>query len=133
MVDHEQVDVCRWVIAGSPGAVCTEPSPRRSLPHHGQQFPAEHLTSSHWGIVAYDAVITAATALHNTAAHGSSPSGIPNHYAVRNELYVLRNNAVAGAGGHFGIDKNGNRTNTDSVTTVHGLGKSLSTMTRPGN
>ncbi|MEV5731293.1 hypothetical protein AB0N50_36885 [Streptomyces pharetrae] len=46
---------------------------------------------------------------------------------------MLRNNVVAGAGGHFGIDKNGNRTNTDSVTTVHGLGKSLSTMTRPGN
>lgn len=92
-------------------------------PHHGQQFPAEHLTSSYWSIVAYDAVITAATALHNAAAH--NPSSMPNRYAVRNELYALRNNAVAGASGHFGIDKNGNRTNTDTVTTVHRLGRPL--------
>jgi hypothetical protein len=92
-------------------------------PHHGRQFPAEHLTSSYWGIVAYDAVTTAATALHNAAAH--SPSSLPNRYAVRNELYALRNNAVAGASGHFGIDKNGNRTNTDTVTTVHRLGRPL--------
>ncbi|GGP97455.1 hypothetical protein [Streptomyces roseolilacinus] len=98
-------------------------------PHHGQQFLAEHLTSSYWGIVAYDSVITAATALHNAAAH--NPSGLPNRYAVRNELYALRNNAVAGASGHFGIDKNGNRTNTDTITTVHRLGKPLSKTTRP--
>ncbi|MFF8367082.1 hypothetical protein ACF05F_34540 [Rhodococcus erythropolis] len=92
-------------------------------PHHGQQFPAQHLTSSYWGIVAYDAVTTAATALHNAAAH--NPSSLPNRYAVRNELYALRNNAVAGASGHFGIDKNGNRTNTDTITTVHRLGRPL--------
>jgi hypothetical protein len=92
-------------------------------PHHGQQFPAKHLTSSYWSIVAYDAVVTAATALHNAATH--NPSSTPNHHAVRNELYALRNNAVAGASGHFGIDKNGNRTNTDTVTTVHRLGRPL--------
>jgi hypothetical protein len=96
-----------------------------TAPHHGQQFPAEHLTESYWGIVAYDAVTTAATALHNAAAHNPSTSNIPNNYAVRNELYALRNNAVAGASGHFGIDKNGDRTNTDTVTTVHRLGKPL--------
>ncbi|MFV2116981.1 ABC transporter substrate-binding protein [Streptomyces sp. Act-28] len=100
-------------------------------PHHGQQFPAEHLTSSYWGIVAYDAVITAATALHNAAAH--NPSSMPNRYAVRNELYALRNHAVAGASGHFGIDKNGNRTNTDTITTVHRLGKTQPRTTRPDN
>jgi len=76
-------------------------------------------------------VITAATALHNAAAH--NPSSMPNRYAVRNELYALRNNAVAGASGHFGVDKNGNRTNTDTVTTVHRLGKPLPAMTRPGS
>ncbi|MEV5731365.1 hypothetical protein AB0N50_37290 [Streptomyces pharetrae] len=100
-------------------------------PHHGQQFPTEHLASSYWGIVAYDSVITAATALHNAAAH--NPSSIPNHHAVRNELYALRNNAVAGASGHFGIDKNGNRTNTDTVTTVHRLGQPLPKTTQPSN
>ncbi|MER7489453.1 helix-turn-helix transcriptional regulator [Streptomyces sp. NPDC126497] len=100
-------------------------------PHHGQQFPADHLTSSYWGIVAYDAVTTAATALHNAAAH--NPSDTPNHHAVRNELYALRNNAVAGASGHFGIDKNGNRTNTDTTTTVHRLGRPLPRTTQPSN
>jgi hypothetical protein len=99
-------------------------------PHHGQQFPAEHLTSSYWSIVAYDAVITAATALHN-AAH--DPSSMPNRYAVRNELYALRNNAVAGASGHFGIDRHGDRTNTDTVTTVHRLGKPLPKTAQPNN
>jgi hypothetical protein len=99
--------------------------------HHGQQFPAEHITSGYWGIVAYDAVVTAATALHNAAAN--SPSSLPNHYAVRNELYALRNNAVAGASGHFGIDKDGNRTNTDTVTTVHRLGKPLPRTPQPSN
>lgn len=90
-------------------------------PHHGQQFPGEHLTSSYWGIVAHDAVLTAATALHHAAAHGD-PASLPNRYAVRNELYALRYDAIAGASGHFGIDKNGNRTNTDTVATVHRLG-----------
>ncbi|MER7498356.1 hypothetical protein ABT033_37925 [Streptomyces pharetrae] len=119
---------------GSPGRGLYEAFAEAfTSPHHGQQFPAEHLTSSYWGIVAYDAVITAATALHNAAAHSSSPSSIPNHYAVRNELYALRNNAVAGASGHFGIDKNGNRTNTDTVTTVHRLGKPLPAVSRPGS
>ncbi|GAP52379.1 hypothetical protein [Streptomyces azureus] len=100
--------------------------------HHGQQFPAEHLTSSYWGIVAHDAVLTAATALHRAAAHGD-PSSLPNRYAVRNELYALRNNAIAGASGHFGIDKNGNRTNTHTVATVHRLGRPLpATTKRPG-
>jgi hypothetical protein len=99
--------------------------------HHGQQFPAEHLTSSYWGIVAHDAVLTAATALHRAAAHGD-PSSLPNRYAVRNELYALRNDAIAGASGHFGIDKNGNRTNTHTVATVHNLGwPLLGTTERP--
>lgn len=99
--------------------------------HHGQQFPAEHLTSSYWGIVAHDAVLTAATALHRAAAHGD-PSSLPNRYAVRNELYALRNDAIAGASGHFGIDKNGNRTNTHTVATVHRLGRPLpGTTERP--
>ncbi|WP_234336244.1 hypothetical protein [Streptomyces sp. NRRL S-1022] len=92
-------------------------------PHHDQQFPAQLLTSSYWAIVAHDAVLTAATALHNAAAHGDGPTNLPNRYAVRNELYALRNDAVAGASGHFGIDANGNRTRT--VTTVHRLGQPL--------
>ncbi|MFJ5731565.1 hypothetical protein [Streptomyces paradoxus] len=99
--------------------------------HHGQQFPAEHLTSSYWGIVAHDAVLTAATALHRAAAHGD-PSSLPNRYAVRNELYALRSEAIAGASGHFGIDKNGNRTNTHTVATVHHLGRPFATTERPG-
>ncbi|WP_244328979.1 hypothetical protein [Streptomyces marokkonensis] len=107
---------------GNPGRGLYEAFAKAfTSPHHGQQFPAEHLTSSYWGIVAYDAVITAATALHNAAAH--NPSSTPNRYAIRNELYALRNNAVAGASGHFGIDKNGNRTNTDTITTVHRIGQ----------
>ncbi|MEU5314440.1 hypothetical protein [Streptomyces sp. NPDC021562] len=93
--------------------------------HHDQQFPAQLLTSSYWAIVAHDAVLTAATALHNAAAHGDGPTSLPNRFAVRNELYALRNNAVAGASGHFGIDANGNRTRTDTVTTVHRLGRPL--------
>ncbi|MFF9810615.1 hypothetical protein ACF1G5_36860 [Streptomyces coeruleorubidus] len=97
--------------------------------HHGQQFPAEHLTSSYWGIVAHDAVLTAATALHRAAAHGD-PSSLPNRYAVRNELYALRNDAIAGASGHFGIDKDGNRTNTHTVATVHHLGRPLPATTK---
>ncbi|MGW0615366.1 hypothetical protein [Streptomyces sp. NPDC002788] len=96
--------------------------------HHGQQFPAEHLTRSYWGIVAHDAVLTAATALHRAAAHGA-PGSLPNRYAVRNELYALRNDAIAGASGYFGIDKNGNRTNTHTVATVHRLGEPLPTTT----
>lgn len=99
--------------------------------HHGQQFPPEHLTSSYWGIVAHDAVLTVATALHRAAAHGA-PGSLPNRYAVRNELYALRNDAIAGASGHFGIDKNGNRTNTHTVATVHNLGRPLpATTERP--
>ncbi|KOV97295.1 hypothetical protein ADL04_15775 [Streptomyces sp. NRRL B-3648] len=47
------------------------------------------------------------------------------HRKVINELYALRNDAVAGASGHFGIDANGNRTRTDTVTTVHRLGQAL--------
>ncbi|MER6408598.1 hypothetical protein ABT269_35025 [Streptomyces viridosporus] len=97
-------------------------------PHHGQQFPQEHLTSSYWGIVAHDAVLTAATALHRAAAHGD-PASLPNRYAIRNELYALRNDAIAGASGHFGIDKNGNRTNTHTVATVHRLGQPLPATT----
>lgn len=97
--------------------------------HHGQQFPAEHLTSSYWGIVAHDAVLTAATALHRAAAHGD-PSSLPNRYAVRNELYALRNDAIAGASGHFGIDKDGNRTNTHTVATVHHLGRPIPATTK---
>ncbi|MDG9709495.1 hypothetical protein [Streptomyces sp. DH10] len=100
--------------------------------HHGQQFPAEHLTSSYWGIVAHDAVLTAATALHRAAAHGA-PGSLPNRYAVRNELYALRNDAIAGASGHFGIDKNGNRTNTHTVATVHHLGRPLPATTKRPN
>ncbi|MEU6594345.1 hypothetical protein ABZ923_34950 [Streptomyces sp. NPDC046881] len=96
-----------------------------TAPHHDQQFPVQHLTSSYWPIVAHDAVLTAATALHNAAAHGDGPTNLPNRYAVRNELYALRNDAVAGASGHFGIDANGNRTRTDTVTTVHRLGQAL--------
>ncbi|MFJ5779959.1 ABC transporter substrate-binding protein [Streptomyces sp. NPDC093094] len=100
--------------------------------HHGVQFPAGHLTSSYWPLVAHDAVLTLATALHNAAANGAGDTaGLPNRYAVRNELYALRNNAVAGAGGHFGIDKNGNRTNTATVTTVHRLGRPLDSGTEP--
>ncbi|MFF9120508.1 hypothetical protein ACF09Y_33905 [Streptomyces massasporeus] len=97
-------------------------------PHHGQHFPQEHLTSSYWGIVAHDAVLTVATALHRAAAHGD-PAGLPNRYAVRNELYALRNDAIAGASGYFGIDKNGNRTNTHTVATVHRLGQPLPATT----
>ncbi|MFI1004976.1 helix-turn-helix domain-containing protein [Streptomyces galbus] len=95
-----------------------------TAPHHDQQFPARHLTSSYWAIVAHDAVLTASTALHNAAAHGS-PTSLPNRYAVRNELYALRNDAVAGASGHFGIDAHGNRTRTDTIATVHRLGQAL--------
>ncbi|MGV4988877.1 hypothetical protein ACVB8X_40010 [Streptomyces sp. NRAIS4] len=98
-------------------------------PHHNQQFNAQLLISSYWPIVAHDAVLTAATALHNAAAHGDGPTSLPNRYAVRNELYALRNNAVAGASGHFGIDAHGNRTQTDTVTTVHRLGPPLSKTT----
>ncbi|MFF1404975.1 hypothetical protein [Streptomyces sp. NPDC058294] len=96
-----------------------------TAPHHDQQFPAQLLTSSYWAIVAHDAVLTAATALHNAAAHGDGPTDLPNRYAVRDEVYTLRNNAIAGASGHFGIDANGNRTQTDTVTTVHHLGQLL--------
>ncbi|MFL4945970.1 hypothetical protein ACJ6WE_01040 [Streptomyces sp. MMS24-I31] len=102
-------------------------------PHHGRQFPPEHLTSSYWAIVAHDAVLTFATALHNAAANGDGPPSLPNRYAVRNELYALRNGAVPGASGHFGIDNNGNRTNTTTVTTVHHLGQPLPNPThQPG-
>ncbi|KUN35683.1 hypothetical protein AQJ30_23595 [Streptomyces longwoodensis] len=96
-----------------------------TAPHHDQQFPARHLTSSYWAIVAHDAVLTASTALHNAAAHGDGPTTLPNRYAVRNELYALRNDAVAGASGHFGIGADGDRTRTDTVTTVHRLGRPL--------
>ncbi|MEU7058266.1 helix-turn-helix domain-containing protein [Streptomyces sp. NPDC046197] len=99
-------------------------------PHHGQQFPGEHLTSSYWAIVAHDAVLTAATALHNAAANGDGPPSLPNRYAVRNELYALRNGAVPGASGRFGIDNKGNRTNTTTITTVHRLGQPLPASTQ---
>ncbi|MCW7940616.1 hypothetical protein AAW14_00740 [Streptomyces hygroscopicus] len=101
--------------------------------HHGQQFAGEHLTSSYWAIVAHDAVLTAATALHNAAAHGDGPTSLPNRYAVRDELFALRNGAVAGASGHFGIDSNGNRTNSTTIATVHRLGQPLPTPTQPAN
>ncbi|MEU0008050.1 hypothetical protein ABZ079_28255 [Streptomyces sp. NPDC006314] len=104
-----------------------------AAPHHDQQFPVRLLTSSYWAIVAHDAVLTAATALHNAAAHGDGPTNLPNRYAVRNELYALRNDAVAGASGHFGIDANGNRTRTDTVTTVHRLGQALPKTARRTN
>jgi hypothetical protein len=100
-----------------------------TAPHHDQQFPARHLTSSYWAIVAHDAVLTASTALHNAAAHGTGPTALPNRYAVRNELYALRNDAVAGASGHFGIDAHGNRTRTDTIATVHRLGQPLTKPT----
>jgi hypothetical protein len=100
-----------------------------TAPHHDQQFPARHLTSSYWAIVAHDAVLTASTALHNAAAHGAGPTALPNRYAVRNELYALRNDAVAGASGHFGIDAHGNRTRTDTIATVHRLGQPLTKPT----
>ncbi|MFF8868013.1 helix-turn-helix domain-containing protein [Streptomyces sp. NPDC015139] len=96
-----------------------------TAPHHDQQFPARHLTTSYWAIVAHDAVLTASTALHNAAVHSAGPTHLPNRYAVRNELYALRNNAVAGASGHFGIDAHGNRTRTDTIATVHRLGQAL--------
>jgi hypothetical protein len=98
--------------------------------HHGQQFDADHLTDTYWSLVAHDAVLTAATALHRAAANGDSPTSLPNRYAVGNELFALRNDAVAGATGHFGIDKNGNRTDTSSVVTVHQLGRPLPTATQ---
>lgn len=102
-----------------------------TAPHHGVQFPAGALTSSYWPLVAHDAVLTVATALHNSAANkGGAAAGLPNRYAVRNELYALRNNAVAGASGHFGIDKNGDRTNTTAITTVHRLGQPLDNTTQ---
>ncbi|MEU5255167.1 hypothetical protein [Streptomyces longwoodensis] len=59
------------------------------------------------------------------------PTALPNRYAVRNELYALRNDAVAGASGHFGIGADGDRTRTrtrtrtDMVTTVYRLGQAL--------
>ncbi|MGV9565033.1 hypothetical protein [Streptomyces sp. NPDC003480] len=105
-----------------------------TAPHHGVQFPAGALTDSYWPLVAHDAVLTVATALHNAAANkGGATAGLPNQYAVRNELYALRNNAVAGATGHFGIDKNGDRTNTATVTTVHRLGQPLDSTTQHQN
>lgn len=103
-------------------------------PHHGVQFPAGALTSSYWPLTAHDAVLTVATALHNAAANkGGAAAGLPNRYAVRNELYALRNDAVAGATGHFGIDKNGDRTNTEAITTVHRLGQPLDSTTKHQN
>ncbi len=101
-----------------------------TAPHHGQQFAADHLTSGYWALVAHDAVLTAATALHNAAANGDSPTSLPNRYAVRNELFALRNGAIAGASGHFGIDSNGNRSNASTITTVHRLGRPLPTTTQ---
>ncbi|MGW1538586.1 hypothetical protein [Streptomyces aureus] len=89
--------------------------------HHGQRFDADHLTDTYWSLVAHDAVLTAATAVHRAGGHGA----LPNRYAVGNELFALRNDAVAGATGHFGIDKNGNRTDTSRVVTVHQLGHPL--------
>ncbi|NKQ27586.1 helix-turn-helix domain-containing protein [Streptomyces galbus] len=96
-----------------------------TAPHHDQQFPARHLTSSYWAIVAHDAVLTASTALHNAAAHGAGPTHLPNRYAVRNELYALRNDAAAGASGPFGIAAHGTRPRTDPIATVHRLGQAL--------
>ncbi|MEU6777033.1 hypothetical protein [Streptomyces sp. NPDC046759] len=96
-----------------------------TAPHHGQQFAADHLTSSYWALVAHDAVLTVATALHNAAANSDSTTSLPNRYAVRNELFALRNGAIAGATGRFGIDSNGNRTHTSTITTVHQLGHAL--------
>ncbi|MFI1533430.1 hypothetical protein [Streptomyces anandii] len=101
-----------------------------TAPHHGQQFAADHLTSSYWALVAHDAVLTAATALHNAAANSGSPTSLPNRYAVRNELFALRNGAIAGATGHFGIDSSGNRTDANTVTTVHQLGNAMPTATQ---
>ncbi|MGW1894193.1 hypothetical protein ACWCP6_28700 [Streptomyces sp. NPDC002004] len=104
-----------------------------TAPHHGQRFPQEHLTGSYWSLVAHDAVLTASTALHNAAANSDGPPSLPNRYAVRNELYALRNNAIAGASGHFGIDSRGDRTNTGTITTVHGFGQPQPTPTRHAN
>ncbi|MGC4984700.1 hypothetical protein ACLQ18_29335 [Streptomyces sp. DT193] len=84
-------------------------------PHHGRQFPASHLENSYWPVLGHDAVLTAATAIHNVTANTNGTS--PSRYDVSNQLYALANNAVPGASGHFGIDQNGNRTNLP--ITVH--------------
>ncbi|MFJ9381686.1 hypothetical protein [Streptomyces sp. NPDC101455] len=83
--------------------------------HHGQRFPASDLANSYWAVLAHDAVLTAVTAIHNAAAntHGDRP----NRYDVANQLYALTNDAVPGASGRFGIDRNGNR--TDPPVTIH--------------
>lgn len=102
-------------------------------PHHGQQFPASRLTDSYWPLVAHDAVLAVTTAVHNSAASGSgTAAGLPNRYAVRDELYTLRTDAVAGASGHFGIDSNGDRTDTAAITTVHRLGQPLNNTLHSG-
>ncbi|MFF4542471.1 hypothetical protein [Streptomyces aureus] len=83
--------------------------------HHGQQFPASDLTGSYWALLGHDAVLTAATAIHNAAANTNGTP--PSRYDVSNQLYALTNDAVPGASGRFGIDQTGNRTNQN--ITVH--------------
>ncbi|MEV6841107.1 hypothetical protein AB0N17_42655 [Streptomyces sp. NPDC051133] len=71
--------------------------------------------------------------MHNSAASGSgTAAGLPNRYAVRDELYTLRTDAVAGASGHFGIDSNGDRTDTAAITTVHRRGQPLNNTLHSG-
>ncbi|MFJ8143425.1 hypothetical protein [Streptomyces sp. NPDC096013] len=82
--------------------------------HHGRQFPPADATHGYWAVLAYDAITTAATAIHNAA----SPTGpTPNSYAVRDQLYALPDKAIPAATGRFGIDTTGNRTTTP--TTIH--------------
>ncbi|MDX2680755.1 hypothetical protein PV333_31250, partial [Streptomyces sp. NY05-11A] len=75
--------------------------------HHGQAFVAAHATLGHSAVLAHDAVLTVATAIHKAA---TTATDLPGRYAVSDQLYTLTDNAVPGAGGRFGIDATGNRT-----------------------
>ncbi|MEU3779857.1 hypothetical protein [Streptomyces sp900129855] len=75
--------------------------------HHGQAFVAAHATLGHSAVLAHDAVLTAATAIHKAA---TTATALPSRHAVRDQLYTLTDNAVPGAVGRFGIDATGNRT-----------------------
>ncbi|MEH0517372.1 MULTISPECIES: ABC transporter substrate-binding protein [unclassified Streptomyces] len=85
--------------------------------HHGRHFPAGHLERSYWPVLAHDAVLTAATAIHTAAANAAGHT--PNRYDVTNQLYTLGDEAVPAATGRLGINRQGNR--TDLPVTIHTL------------
>jgi hypothetical protein len=85
--------------------------------HHGQRFPSSHLDNTYWPVLAHDAVLSAATAIHNAAANTNGAS--PNRYDITNQLYALGKESVPAATGRLGIDHDGNR--TEPPVTVHTL------------